>query len=86
MSSESNTIRSSSSFTEDEQHVAGNALNFFKVAQYDSCLGILKKLQKSHPSDPHILHNKVLTEFVKTGKIKVQEFRKNMLKVILAFF
>ena len=83
MSSETTPVKSSSSFNEEDQQIASNALNLFKVGQYESSLGIIKKLQKAHPSDPHIMHNRFLNEFLKSGKTKVQEFRKNMLRVCI---
>nr|CAB3232170.1 CCR4-NOT transcription complex subunit 10 [Phallusia mammillata] len=81
MSSESANKTGSTAFTEDEQHVAGNAHNFFKAGQYDATLGILKKLQKMHTSDPRLMHNRALTEFCKTHQTKVSDFRKNLVKI-----
>ena len=83
MTNETISQNSLHSFSEDEQHVGGNAHNFFKAAQYDSALGILKKLQKSHPNDPRLMHNRALTEFCKSSKTKVLEFRRSLLKVKL---
>jgi len=69
-------------FSEDEQHVAGNAHSFFKACQYDATIGILKKLSKSHPNDARVAHNKALTEFCKSSKTKVADFKKNLSKVL----
>lgn len=81
MTTEITPIKSSSSFTEDEQQAAKNALNSFKAGQYDATLTILKKLQKNHPNDAWLMHNKVLTEFCKSGKTKINEFKRSLTKV-----
>ena len=81
MTTEATSVKSSSSFTEDEQQAAKNALNAFKAGQYDGTLSILKKLQKAHPNDARLMHNKVLTEFCKSGKTKIHEFKRNLIKV-----
>ncbi|XP_076801147.1 CCR4-NOT transcription complex subunit 10-like isoform X2 [Clavelina lepadiformis] len=81
MSTDTNTVKPSTSFTEDEQHVAGNAHNCFRAGQFDATLGILKKLQKSHSNDARLMHNRALTEFCKSGKTKVLDFKKSLVKI-----
>uniref|UniRef100_F6SF30 CCR4-NOT transcription complex subunit 10 n=1 Tax=Ciona intestinalis TaxID=7719 RepID=F6SF30_CIOIN len=69
--------------SEDEQQLATNAHNFFKQNQFDSALGLLKKLNKTHSNDVCLLHNRALTEFCKSGKTKSIEFRRTLSKKAL---
>nr|XP_002131645.1 CCR4-NOT transcription complex subunit 10 isoform X1 [Ciona intestinalis] len=68
-------------YSEDEQQLATNAHNFFKQNQFDSALGLLKKLNKTHSNDVCLLHNRALTEFCKSGKTKSIEFRRTLSKL-----
>uniref|UniRef100_H2Z940 CCR4-NOT transcription complex subunit 10 n=1 Tax=Ciona savignyi TaxID=51511 RepID=H2Z940_CIOSA len=72
-------------YTEDEQNQASVAHNYFKQDQFDSVLGVVKKLLKNHPNDLCLMHNKVLTEFYKSGKTKTVEFKKSLSKIHKAF-
>lgn len=69
------------SFSEDEQQVAKNAQGHFKANQHEMAISILKKLQKSHSNDPRLMHNRALTEFFKSGKTKISDFKKSLAKI-----
>ena len=77
-----NSARSGlTAFTEDEQQAAKNAQVHFKSNQHEMAISILKKLQKSHSNDPRLMHNRALTEFFKSGKTKISDFKKSLAKV-----
>lgn len=72
---------SSNTFTEEEQRSASDAYNAFLQGQYDSCLSGLKKIQKNHPGDCKLMHNRAIAEFYKSGLTKTADLKKALSKV-----
>ncbi|KAL7065203.1 hypothetical protein AAHC03_04761 [Spirometra sp. Aus1] len=54
----------SSSYSLDDVQLASEATNLYYSGQFASCLGNLRKLAATKPSDPKILLNKALVEFL----------------------
>lgn len=71
----------SSSFSSEEQDLGDAAHNAFLQAQYDFCITNLKKIQKNHPSDCKLMHNRAVAEFMKSGQTKPMDLKKALLKV-----
>ncbi|XP_039271191.2 CCR4-NOT transcription complex subunit 10-like [Styela clava] len=78
---EKEDLLSSNNFTEEEQRCASDAYDAFLRDKYDSCISGLKKIQKNHPGDCKLMHNRALAEYYKSGLTKTADLKKALSKV-----
>lgn len=76
----------SKSLSADKQEISISAYLALKKGQYDSSIINLKKLQKNHPGDFKLMHNRAIAEFYKSGQTKTSDLKKNLAKVKSQFF
>ncbi|ELT87157.1 hypothetical protein CAPTEDRAFT_171307 [Capitella teleta] len=74
---QSSAATSLSAATEQEQEQAKKALHEFERGNLEHCMGILNKLcSGGHAHDPKVMHNKAVTEYLKSKKM--DEFTKSL--------
>ena len=73
-------------YTEQEKKDSVRAKSEFSNKNFEECAAILKKISKNHTNDPHLNHNKALTEFLRSYGEKVGDLKKVLTKVSFCFF
>jgi len=69
-------------YTEQEKKDSVRAKSEFSNKNFEECAAILKKISKNHTNDPHLNHNKALTEFLRSYGEKVGDLKKVLTKTM----
>lgn len=67
--------------TDQQREIASQALAEFERRNYDACCTALNKLVNARPTDPKVLHNKMVAEYYQSAMKKTDELKQNLASI-----